>query len=62
MGTIVITKVKQANAVSGSAPLWIKRWVKVKYVPTEEELVSYSQEQQGEKDRGALEMAHAIIL
>jgi hypothetical protein len=35
MGKFVITKVKQTNAVSGSAPIWIKRWVKVKYVPTE---------------------------
>jgi hypothetical protein len=38
MGTYGKIKVKIPNAVAGSAPILQKKWVKVKYVPTEEEL------------------------
>lgn len=53
---------KQQNIVNGSAPLWIKKWVKVKYVPNEEDILASVQTEQMEKDKGALEMAQAIIL
>lgn len=38
-----------------------KRWVKVKYVPTEEELAGFVVPEIVEKDNNALEMAQAII-
>lgn len=48
---------KQANCVPESGSLWVKRWVKVRYHPSEDELL----EMKEEKDKGALELAHAII-
>ena len=56
---IVVMQVKQSNIVSGSSPLWVKKWIKVKYT-AEEEAIEVNGEQQ--KDKGALELAHAIIL
>ena len=61
MGTSILTKVRQANIVTGSGAVWLKKWVKVKYVPSEEELLEVMNGQV-EKDKGALEMAHAIIM
>ena len=48
---------KQNNIVAKSGVLWLKKWVKVKYVSSEEELPEGE-----EKDKGTLELAHAIIL
>jgi hypothetical protein len=59
VGTALNTQVRQPNAIQGSASLWLKKWVKVKYVPNEEDLAL---EEQLEKDKGTLELAHAIIL
>ena len=44
--------------MANSGPILVKKWVKVKYIPSEEELP----EEGEEKDKGALELAHAIIL
>ena len=60
MGRLYLIQVKQANAVAGSAPIYLKKWVKVKYVPTPEELEAGSEKVQ--KEKGTLEMAQAIIL
>jgi len=40
MGNWITIQIKIPNIVSASAPLLQKKWVKVKYVPTEEELMS----------------------
>jgi hypothetical protein len=48
--------VKVPNAVPGAPPLLLKRWVKVKHVPTEEELAAVSSQ-----GRDAIDIAHAII-
>lgn len=61
MGNYSSSQVPQANIVPGSRPLWLKKWVRVKYVPTEEELQDLKQ-QLTEKDKGTLQLAHAIIL
>ena len=37
MGIDIYMKVKQGNVIQGSAPIWIKKWIKVKYVPGEDE-------------------------
>ena len=61
MGKCVVIQVRQANIVTGSAPIWLRKWVKVKYIPNEEELAEQNNEEQGDKDKGALELAHAIM-
>jgi hypothetical protein len=49
-------QVKVANAVAGAAPMLLKRWVKVKHVPTEEELAELNNH-----PSNTIEIAHAII-
>lgn len=44
------------NVVAGSPPILLKRWVKVKHVPTEEELAEVNNQ-----SSNAIEIAHAII-
>ncbi len=47
---------KVPNAVPGAAPVLLKRWVKVKHVPTEEEIAAVNNQ-----SRDAIEIAHAIM-
>lgn len=44
------------NAIAGSTPILLKRWVKVRHVPSEEELVEVNNQ-----SSNAIEIAHAII-
>ena len=60
LGNTLLKQIKQSNIVQGSAPIWIKKWVKVKFSPGEEEQAEDNGDE--EKDKGALEIAHAIIL
>ena len=56
MGKIWETQVKVANAVPGAAPILLRRWVKVKHVPTEEEIAAVNNQ-----GRDAIQIAHAIM-
>ena len=59
MGTYQIIEVKVSNTIGGSGPVLLKKWVKIRYVPTQEELDQVAAEN-GEK-KGALELAEQII-
>lgn len=59
MGTHRIIEVKVSNTIGGSGPVLLKKWVKIRYVPTQEELDQVAAEN-GEK-KGALELAEQII-
>lgn len=43
MGILELIQVKQLNAVEGSKPICIKKWVKVKYIPNQEQLAGLNQ-------------------
>ena len=51
--------VSQANVIAGSGPVWLKKWVKVKDIPRDDE--KQIENEEGDKEKGALELAHAII-
>ena len=52
-------QVKINNAVAGSGVVLVKKWVKMKYVPTQDELEQVAAQNSEKKD--ALEIAQSIV-